>query len=101
MKKNPGKRILKEHRGFVVYTLIITMLCVLFLFLKKDNVVRWVQAAVSTREQEERRSALQEEIRGMQSRIDALTTDIDSLEKFAREEYDFAEPGDVVYEVKQ
>ena len=34
----------KEQRSFLRYAIVATALFALFLFLKKDNVINWVQA---------------------------------------------------------
>ena len=85
------------HKSFVIYAIVLSVICVVFLFLKRDNVIRWVQAEFSIRSQEKRKMELREKNAELDRRIEALSSDRDSLEKFARETYQFAEPGDDVY----
>ena len=59
--------------------------------------IRWVQAGFTLRSQERRIEALKEDNQKLDERIHMLSTSRDSLEKFAREEFGFAEPGDDVY----
>ena len=47
--------------------------------------------------QERQMEIYRREIREMDAEIDALTHNRDSLEKFAREQYHFAAPGDDVF----
>ena len=85
------------QRSFLRFAIVITAIIVLFLFIKKDNVVRWVQAGFTLRSQERRIEALKEDNERLDARIRTLTDSRDSLETFAREEFGFAEPGDDVY----
>ena len=85
------------QRSFIRFAIVITAIIVLFLFIKKDNVVRWVQAGFTLRSQERRIEALKEDNARLDEEIRILSTSRDSLEKFAREEFGFAEPGEDVY----
>ena len=94
-KSKDGSR--DPHRSFLRFAIVITAVFVLFLFIKKDSLVRWVQAGFTLRSQERRIEALKEDNERLDARIHMLSTSRDSLEKFAREEFGFAEPGDDVY----
>ena len=85
------------QRSFIRFAIVITAIIVLFLFIKKDNVVRWVQAGFTLRSQERRIEALKEDNDRLDEQIRIMSTSRDSLEKYAREEFGFAEPGDDVY----
>ncbi len=85
------------QRSFLRFAIVVTAIFVLFLFIKKDNVVRWVQAGFTLRQQERRIEALQQDNERLDSQIHLLSTSRDSLERYAREEFGFAEPGDDVY----
>ena len=87
----------KEQRSFIRYAIVATALFLLFLFLKKDNIVNWVQAGISLRRQQRQIELYQKENAELDRRIRVMTGDRDSLERFAREEFFFAEPGDDVY----
>ena len=73
----------------------------LMMFIKRDNVIRWIQAGITIRDQKHQIEHLQNRIDGMNAHINNLTTDRDSLEKFAREQYFFAEHGEDVYLVDE
>ncbi len=86
-----------EQRSFLRFAIVITAVFVLFLFIKKDNLVRWIQAGFTLGQQERRIEQLEKENRDLDRQIHMLSTSRDSLEQFAREEFGFVEPGDDVY----
>ena len=94
-KSKDGNRA--PQRSFLRFAIVITAVFVLFLFIKKDSLVRCVKAGFTLRSQERRIEALKEDNERLDARIHMLSTSRDSLEKFAREEFGFAEPGDDVY----
>ena len=74
-----------EERSFVRYVIISTAIFLLFIcVIKRDNLFRWIEAGFNIRSQEKQM-------------VKSLTTDKDTLEKFAREKFLFAEPGEDVY----
>lgn len=85
------------QRSFLRFAIVITAVFVLFLFIKKDSLVRWVQAGFTIRDQEMRIEALKKDNDRLDAEIRMLSTSRDSLEQFAREQFGFAEPGDDVY----
>jgi cell division protein FtsB len=87
----------KEQRSFLRYAIIATEVFLLFMFLKKDNLINWVQAGLSLRRQERQIEQYQRENEELDRRIRVMTGDRDSLERYAREQFYFAEPGDDVY----
>ena len=87
----------KEQRSFLRYAIVATVIFLLFMFLKKDNLVNWVQAGLSLRRQERQIEQYQRENEELDRRIRVMTGDRDSLERYAREQFYFAEPGDDVY----
>ena len=87
----------KEQRSFLRYAIIATALFLLFLFLKKDSIITWVQAGFTLRRQERQIEQLRQENAEMDRKIRMMKGDRDTLERFAREHFYFAEPGDDVY----
>lgn len=85
------------QRSFWRFAAVATAVAVVFLFLRRDNVVRWIQAGFTLRKQEQQIKRLEEDNIRLEREIDLLSADRDSLEKFARENFGFAEPGDDVY----
>ncbi|MDY3783168.1 MAG: septum formation initiator family protein [Candidatus Cryptobacteroides sp.] len=98
-KDKDGNR--KSQRSFLRFFIVATSFFVLMMFIKRDNVIRWIQAGITIRDQKHQIEHLQKRIDGMNAHINNLTTDRDSLEKFAREQYFFAEHGEDVYLVDE
>jgi len=92
-----GKDENNIKKSFWRYVLISTALCLLFLLLKKDNLLRWIQTGFTLNAQQRKIEALIEDNAHLDSRIQNLSTNKDSLEKFAREEYGFCAPGEDVF----
>ena len=87
-----------ENRGFVRYAVIATAaVLVWILFLGDDNLVRWIRARIELRQQSRQIEWYKREIAGMDQQIQTLSTDRDTLEEYARENFHFAAPGDDVY----
>ncbi len=70
---------------------------VLLLFGPGNNIIRWVQAGYEISQQEKRIENYEREIEAMNDSIRLLHSNRDSLEKYARETFHFAAPGDDVY----
>ena len=88
MKKSP---VLK-------YILISTAVFLVVIgVLMRDNIFRWIGAEVTLHRQKKQIEYYQKENAALDERIQSLSTDRDSLEKYAREKFLFAEPGDDVY----
>lgn len=92
MSKSPDIR-----RSFLRYAIVATVLFVAFLFLKSDNIIRWIQAGFTLRNQERQIEMLRQKNEELDRKIELMSTDKDSLETFSREEFFFAAPGDDVY----
>jgi len=88
------------RRSFWRYAAVLTFLALLFLFLKRDNVIRWIQSGAENRRLGKRIEQLEMENQRLADSLRFLSTERDSLEKFARETYHFAEKGDEVFIVK-
>ena len=87
-----------EERSFVRYAIISTAIFLLFIcVIKRDNLFRWIEAGVTIRRQEKQMEFYESDISRLKEEVKSLTTDKDTLEKFAREKFLFAEPGEDVY----
>ena len=87
-----------DHNYFLPFVIVITALAALWLlFLSHSSVLNWVRANWEIQRQERRMDQLRSDIDAMNEEIEALTNSRDSLEKFARETYHFAAPGEDVY----
>lgn len=96
---NTGKDGKDAEKGsFIRYAIVITAFFILFVgFLSPNNVVRWIRTGFQIRAQEKQIESYETEIREMNDQIHGLTTSKDSLERYARENFHFVEPGDDVY----
>lgn len=90
----------RSERSFVRYAIVVTALTVVFLLVKKDSVIRWIQAGFALRRQERQVEWLMNENAALDAGIREMSADKDSLEAYARENFGFAEPGDDVYLVQ-
>ena len=87
-----------DHNYFLPFVIVITALAALWLlFLSHSSVLNWVRANWEIQRQERQMDQLRRDIDAMDAEIRSLTNSRDSLEKFARENYHFAAPGDDVY----
>ena len=87
-----------DHNYFLPFVIVITALAALWLlFLSHSSVLNWVRANLEIQRQERQMDQLRRDIDAMDAEILALTNSRDSLEKFARETYHFAAPGEDVY----
>ena len=73
------------------------MFLLLVRFQNQNNFVRRIKAGIENRQQEKQMERNQRDIMEMDNQIHGLTTRKDSLEQYAREHFNFAEPGDDVY----
>ena len=87
-----------DHNYFLPFVIIITAVAALWLlFFSHSSVLNWVRANWEIQRQEREMDRLRRDIDAMDAEIQALSNSRDSLEKFARETYHFAAPGDDVY----
>lgn len=101
-KKQKGSLLTRsDHNYFVPFVIVITALAALWLlFLSHSSVLNWVRANLEIQRQERQMERLRSDIDAMNEEIQSLTRSRDSLEKFARETYHFAVPGEDVYLVE-
>ena len=98
-KKQKGNLLTRsDHKYFLPFVIIITAVAALWLlFFSHSSVLNWVRANWEIQRQERQMDQLRRDIDAMDAEIRSLTNSRDSLEKFARETYHFAAPGDDVY----
>lgn len=100
---NVFRKIFSGRHGdfakFVAWTTGIFIL--VMIFWPGNNVIRWIGAAVEIKKEEKEIREYQQQINDMNERIRMLTSDRDTLEKFAREQFNLAEPGDDVYIIEE
>lgn len=87
-----------DHNYLLPFVIVVTTVVALWLlFFAHNSVLNWIRASVEVKNQEKEMARLQAEIDGMEQEIQTLSTNRDSLEKFARDTYHFAAPGEDVY----
>ena len=69
-------------------------------FILPNSLFRWASSGIELRRQRRQIESYQKEIDQMDKQIRKLSTNKDTLEQFARENYGFAAPGDDVYILK-
>ena len=101
-KKGKGNLLTRsDHNYFLPFVLIVTAVVALWLlFFSDSSVLEWIRANWDIKRQERQMDRYRSEIDAMDAEIRSLTDNKDSLEKFARETYHFAAPGDDVYLVE-
>ena len=89
------------RRKFVWF---VTLSTAVFLFVwivgPGNTVIHWASAALETRRQERQIEQYRQQNSEMETRLNMLRNDKDTLEKFAREQFRFAVPGEDVYIVE-
>ena len=86
-----------KHHGFVKFAVVSTLVVLLFLLFRSNGILNWIRSGYEIRRQERTIRQYREEIEGMDRTIYNLTHDKDSLEKYAREHFHMAAPGEDVY----
>lgn len=90
-----------EHRGFFIFVCVMVGICICFIcFLPGDNLFNWIRAKSDIRRQKKQIEYYNRQIQEIDREIHTLATDRDSLERFAREQFQYASPGDDVYIIK-
>ena len=91
-----------DHNYFLPFVIVVTAVAAIWLlFFSHSSVLNWVRANIEIRRQERQMDKYRQEIDEMDAEIRALTDSKDSLEKFARETYHFAAPGEDVYIIEE
>ena len=90
-----------EHRRFRIIFAIATAFFVFIWVVGPGNtVIHWAKAKMDINAQEKAIEQYNADIEEMDKRINMLKNDKDTLEKFAREHFYFAAPGEDVYVIE-
>ncbi len=90
-----------EHRASMIFIALATAVFIFIWVVGPGNtVVHWVKAKMDINAQKRAIEQYNAEIEEMNKRINMLKTDKDTLEKFAREHFYFAAPGEDVYVIE-
>ena len=86
------------HRKFAWFVVITTsVLIFLWLVGPGNTFIHWVKAGIEIKRQEKLIEMYQEENAELDRKVNMIRNDRDTLEKFAREQFRFAAPGEDVY----
>lgn len=89
------------HRHFARFVAVVTTIFAFLWIVGPGNtVIHWGKAAIEIRRQEKLIREYESQNAEMDRRIDMLKTDRDTLEKFAREQFNFAAPDEDVYVIE-
>ena len=95
------KTVLGESKVFKFirnkYVLATTFFLVWVLFIDTNNIFVWMNDLKTVAQQEKQKEYYREAIRQTDEKLNQLTSNKDSLEKFAREQYLFHEKDEVVF----
>ena len=90
-----------EHRRFKIFMALSTAVFIFIWIVGPGNTwIHWAKAGIEIKCQEKQIRQYQQEIEMMDERVNMLKTDRDTLEKFAREHFHFAAPGEDVYVIE-
>ena len=90
-----------EHRKFAWFVVISTSLFLLSWLIGPGNtIIHWVKARNEIYSQEKQMEVYRAQIDEMNQNIEELENNRDTLEKFARERFHFAAPGEDVYVIE-
>ncbi|MBO7305265.1 MAG: septum formation inhibitor [Bacteroidales bacterium] len=83
------------------YFLVTTFFIVWILFIDTNNLFVWWDEYKQVQEQEQQKEYYKEAIKWTDERLKELSSNTDSLEKFAREQYLFHNPDEEVFIIKE
>ncbi|MBP5229738.1 MAG: septum formation initiator family protein [Bacteroidales bacterium] len=82
------------------YFLVTVAFLVWIFFLDTNNLIVWYRDLRQLADQNRQKVYFQNEIKQTEEKLKELTSNKDSLEKFAREEYLFHEAGEDIYVIE-
>ena len=99
---NKIKEILADDRSRLIWfiRIVLVIFIVSWLFGRGNTIIHWIKAGREINRQEAQIEEYRRQIEEMDGSIGQRETDVDTLEKFAREQYGFAAPGEDVYIIK-
>ena len=89
------------HKRFARFVAIVTAIFIFLWIVGPGNTfIHWIKAGFEINRQERMIDKYRIENAELDRRINMMKTDRDTLEKFAREQYNFAAPGEDVYVIE-
>ena len=91
-----------ERRKFAWFVAVVFVVFVFsWMFGRGNTIFHWIDAKKELRRQEAQIEEYKRQIEEMDGSIDQRVTDLDTLEKFAREQYRLSEEGEDVYVIEK
>ena len=91
-----------ERRRFIWFVTVVLLVFVFsWMFGSGNTIFHWINAKKEIKRQEAQIEEYQRQIKEMDGSIDQRVTDLDTLEKFAREQYHFSENEEDVYIIER
>ena len=91
-----------ERRRFAWFvTVVLAYFIFSWMFGNGNTIFHWIRAKQEIRRQEMQIEEYKRQIKEMDGSIDQRVTDIDTLEKFAREQYNFSAKEEDVYVIER
>lgn len=92
----------RRKSPFVKWVIISTsVFAVIICFVTSTNVGHWFKSLAQLSRQKRQIEMYRERNAELDRQIQSLSTDVDTLERFARENFLFSEPGEDVYIVEK
>lgn len=82
------------------YFIATAAFLLIVLFIDSNNAIKWMRNEYNIYQQERLIRQYKEDIKSTDDKINELTSDLDSLEKYAREHYYFLKEGEEVFIVE-
>ena len=79
------------------YLIVAVVALAWILFFDSNNIYSWMLDRRLVRNQEAQKECYRSQIKNLDEKLNELSSNKDSLEKFAREEYLFHEPDEDIY----
>ncbi len=87
-----------DHKWFAIIITVLTLGFIVKWTVGPGNTIgHWIRTANEIKQQEKQMEFYRNEIENMNQNIDELRNNKDTLEKFARERFHFADSGEDVY----
>ncbi len=92
----------KDQRTSIILYFSVTLIFVLYVVFNREiGLINWAKNGLELRQQKKEIVRYDKEIGVMEKKINMLSTDKDTLEQFARENFLFASPGEDVYLISE
>ena len=92
---------LKQNKWINKYTITLLIFAIIIIFIDDNSLIDRYKAYLEKRELQKEKARYEENIKKDQEFLDAIQSDPEALEKFAREEYKMKGKNEDVYIIKE